>query len=127
MHLLANTLDFVDADEATATGAAVGRAAAHANLALAALRSGKAGEAIALADKALKDDPAHAKALLRKGTALASLGRWAEAAACFDEAAESDPAAADDARREKARAAARRAEEDARQQREMRNFFGRNK
>ena len=50
-----------------------------------------------------------------------------EADAAFDSAAEADPAAAGDARREKARAAARRVEEEARQQREMRNFFGRNK
>ncbi len=126
-HMLSNTLDFVGADEATAAGAAAGRAAAHANLALASLRADKAGEAIAWADKALKDEPGHAKALLRKGTACASLGRWAEAEACFDEAAAADPTAADEARWEKARAGARKAEEEARQQREMRNFFGRAK
>jgi len=126
-HILGNALDFVEADAATAAAAAAGRAAAHANLALAALRGGRAGEAISWADKALADEPAHAKALLRKGTALASLGRWAEADACFEAAGDADPAAAAEARREKARAAARRAEEQARQQREMRNFFGRNK
>ena len=126
-HMLGNALDFVEADEATAAAAAAGRAAAHANLALASLRAGKAGEAIAWADKALTDDPDHAKALLRKGTALAALGRWAEADGAFDAAAEADPAAAGDAAREKARTAARRVAEEARQQREMSNFFGRNK
>jgi hypothetical protein len=124
-HVLSNALDFAGADEAVTSAAASGRAAAHANLALACLRAGRAGEAIAWADRALGDDPGHAKALLRKGAACAALGRFGDADACFDAAAAADPAAAAEAAREKARVAARRAAEDARQKREMRAFFDR--
>jgi len=124
-HMLGNALDFVGADEELGAAAAASRAAAHANLALACLRSGRCGEAIAWADKALGDDPAHAKALLRKGAALAALGRYGDADAAFAAAGVADPAAAGDAAKEKARIAAKRVAEEARQKQEMRAFFDR--
>jgi hypothetical protein len=82
-HELANALDFAEATEAEIGEAAACRAAAHANLALAASARDAWGEAIDWADKALEDDPGHVKALLRKARAAAVLGRTEVAAAAL--------------------------------------------
>lgn len=120
---LANALDFCE-DEEAAKQAAAGRAAAHANLALASLRAGRAGEAISWCDKCLEDDDAHVKVLLRKAAACAALGRAADAESALDAAAAADPAAAADVARERARIARERAAAAKRSAADLKGFLG---
>lgn len=120
-HLLQSALDF-DTEEQHAA-AARGRAAAHANLAAVALKRSKWGEALEACAKALDDEPMHAKALFRRATALAALGRFAEADEAFTLAEEADPGAREDVARERARVAARRRRAGEKQRREMSGFL----
>jgi len=120
-HLLQSALDFDTEEQHEA--ASRGRAAAHANLAAVALRQGRWGEALAASQRALDDEPRHAKALFRRAAALASLGRFPEADEAFGLAEEADPAAAEDVARERARVAARRKRAGEKQRREMSGFL----
>lgn len=119
--LLQSALDF-DTEEQHAA-AAKGRAAANANLAAVALRRARWGEALEAAAKALDDEPRHAKALFRRASALASLGRFQEADEAFGLAEAADPGAAADVARERARVAARRRRAGEKQRREMSGFL----
>lgn len=120
-HLLQSALDF-DTEEQHAA-ASKGRAAAHANLAVVALKQSKWGEALEACGKALDDEPRHAKALFRRATALASLGRFSEADEAFTLAEEADPGAKADVARERARVAARRRRAGEKQRKEMSGFL----
>ena len=119
--LLQSALDFDTEEQHEA--AARGRAAANANLAAVALRRGAWGDALEACGKALDDEPRHAKALFRRATALASLGRFSEADEAFGLAEEADPGAAADVARERARVAARRRRAGEKQRREMSGFL----
>ena len=120
-HLLQSALDF-DTEEQHEL-ASKGRAAAHANLAAVALRQSQWGQALEACTKALDDEPRHAKALFRRATALASLGRFSEADEAFNLAEEADPSAASDVARERARVAARRKRAGEKQRKEMSGFL----
>ena len=120
-HLLQSALDFDSEEQHEA--ASKGRAAAYANLAAVALKQSKWGEALDACGKALDDEPRHAKALFRRASALASLGRFSEADEAFGLAEEADPAAAEDVARERGRVAARRKRAGEKQRREMSGFF----
>ena len=120
-HLLQSALDF-DTEEQHAA-ASRGRAAAQANLAAVCLKESKWGEALEACAKALDDDPRHAKALFRRASALASLGRFSEADGAFGLAEEADPSASADVARERARVAARRKRAGEKQRKEMSGFL----
>ena len=121
---LGNALDFVGASDEETAAAAACRAAAHANLALAASAEAAWGAALDWCDKALEDDPGHVKALLRKARAAAALGRRGDADAALAAAKAADPGAAADVAKERARIAARAVADEKKQKREMKGFLG---
>lgn len=121
---LGNALDFVGASDEETAAAAACRAAAHANLALAASAESAWGAALDWCDKALEDDPGHVKALLRKARAAAALGRRSDADAALVAAETADPGAAADVAKERARIAARAVADERKQRAEMKGFLG---
>ena len=87
---------YAEAERLCATGLAGGRggAEAHARRGLALAGMGRAEEAVASYDEAIRADPGYALAHLDRGVALAGMGRTEEAVASYDEAIRCDPSLA---------------------------------
>ena len=84
---------YAKAERLCATGIAGGRGGAetHARRGLALAGMGRAEEAVASYDEAIREEPGHALAHLDRGVALAGMGRTEEAVASYDEAIRCDP------------------------------------
>ena len=87
---------YAEAERLCALEIAGGRRSAetHARRGLALAGMGRAGEAVASYDEAIRADPGYALAHLDRGVALAGMGRTEEAVASYDEAIRLDPSLA---------------------------------
>mmetsp|Transcript_1261 Transcript_1261/g.3505 ORF Transcript_1261/g.3505 Transcript_1261/m.3505 type:complete len:651 (-) Transcript_1261:236-2188(-) len=122
-RLMDTTRDWEDDDQVTRMAGY--QVAVSLNLALCAHALGDPMAAVHHCNKALEIEPSNAKALFRRGRALAAKGDWDDAVADLEAAAQADPTIGGEVEREAAAVKARAKAAESKQKATFKNFFDR--